>query len=49
MFKNMVPNRLWQLQKLDSGLDMELKVLSGSGDRSIVCPLGSAETGLLED
>ena len=43
--KNMSPNRIWTYANNDV---TDYKVPSGKGERSIICHLGSAETGLLD-
>jgi len=45
----MAQNRIWQPSVVKCADDVDYRVPSDSGDRSIVCHLGSAETGLLED
>ena len=48
VFKNMSKPKVWQIITKNSILYNNYKVPSGSGERAIVCHLGSSETGLLD-
>ena len=49
VYKNMKNNKIWQVVSKNGIVYNWYKVPSGSGSRAIICHLGSAETGLLEN
>ena len=49
VFKNMAQRKIWKPKDVVNSSEVDYRVPSGNGDRSIISHIGSAETGLLQD